>query len=174
MELQRLLVSYRTRLRRMRVLNKRQRDDLAWIESRPPEERMAELRAEADWERVLLQGDALRRSANGTVGPGPYFHLVEDYEANRRDILERRLRISVSTGKVVPPIIEDGAKNWEERLPFEKMTRREIEERKTWLYNLPLGGQRARIMAIRRLRDADFPLSEEQNVDLEYLRELLQ
>ena len=54
------------------------------------------------------------------------------------------------------------------------MTRKEIENRKTWLYNLPLGGQRARIGAVRRLRDAEFPLTEEQEVDLEYLRELLQ
>ena len=42
------------------------------------------------------------------------------------------------------------------------------------MYNLPLGGQRARITAIRRLRDAEFPLTEEQELDLEYLRELLQ
>ena len=56
----------------------------------------------------------------------------------------------------------------------ERMDRRRTEERKTWLYNLPLGGQRARITAIRRLRDAEFPLTEEQELDLEYLRELLQ
>ena len=173
-ELQRLLVSYRTKLRRMRVLNSRQREDLAWIEARPPETRMAELRVEADWERALLQGGAFRRSANGTIGPGPYHHLIEDYEANQKDILERRMRISTTTGKVVPPIVEDGAVGGEERAPEPKTSRREKEERKTWLYNLPLGGQRARIAAIRRLRDADFPLTEEQHVDLEYLRDLLQ
>ena len=108
MELQRLLLEYRGQLRRLRKLTEKQADDLAWIFSNPPEERMEELRVKADWERALLLGGALRRSASGTVGPGPYHHLREDYEANRQDILDKRLRILASTGRVVPPIVEEG------------------------------------------------------------------
>ena len=174
MELQRLLLDYRGQLKRMRHLSNKQREDLEWITANPPEDRMEELRIEADWERILLQGGALRRSANGTIGPGPYHHLKEDYEANKQDLLDKKMRISASTGRVVPPIVDESAKIDGAETNAEKMSRREIAERKTWLFRLSLGGQRARIAAIRRLRDADFPLTEQQGIDLEYLRDLLQ
>ena len=54
-----------------------------------------------------------------------------------------------------------------------KMSRSEIEERRTWAFGLPLIAQRARFAAIDRLRVLNFKLTEEQTVDYSYLKEIL-
>ena len=172
-ELQHLLVNYRSELERMRRLSKEQREDLEWIEDNSPEERMEMLREKADWDRVMLSCGALARSANGTIGPGPRHSKMKDYEANKSDILSGRLWISSSSGRIYPSTGKDGTAP-PPPMPQGRMTSREVSERKTWLFNLPLIGQRARIDAVRRLRDQGFELTEEQDIDLRYLRDLLQ
>ena len=112
--------------------------------------------------------------ASGVVGPGPRHAQRGEYEANKADILAGRLRISVSTGKVFPVTDESGRRLAVAPSDERRMSPREIDERRTWCFNLPLMGQRARIEAIRRVRDAGYELTEEQQVDIVYLRELLQ
>ena len=53
------------------------------------------------------------------------------------------------------------------------VTQEEIDERKTWCFNLSVIGQRARLEALKRLRDLGFELREEQQIDYDYLKEAL-
>ena len=115
----------------------------------------------------------VRRSANGTIGPGPRFHLIRDYEASKQEMLDKRMRISVTTGQVVPWTYDPG----QEIPPLPRrarLTPKEVEDRKTWCFNLELGAQRARLEAVKRLKGIGYELSEEQTIDYNYLRELLQ
>ena len=134
---------------------------------------MEKLRLNFEWERILIRGSALARSANGTVGPGPRHHLIRDYEANKQDMLDQRLRISTKTGQIVPWTYEPG----QEIPPVPRrarMTAKEVDDRKTWCFNLDLGAQRARLEAVKRLKGIGYELTEEQKIDYTYLKELLQ
>ena len=88
-------------------------------------------------------------------------------------MLDKRMRISTTTGQIVPWTYAPG-----QQIPplprRDPLTVREVEERKTWCFNLDLGAQRARLEAIRRVRDIGHELSEEQTLDYDYLKDLLQ
>ena len=168
-ELQQLLISYRRKIEQMAKPNQDAKADLAYILSNPPEERLRSLRVRKNWERFLTLAGALRFSANGTIGPGPRYYKLEEYEANKPDILAGRLRISSSTGKVIP--VESRQAPPPPRRTL--LTRKEVEERKRWLFELPLMAQRARFDAVKKLDDLRYQLTEEQKVDLEYLKDIL-
>ena len=168
-----MLVDYRNRLERIRSPSTRQKEDLCWIRANPPEDKMEELRLKFEWDRILIRGGALAKSANGTVGPGPRFHLIRDYEANKQDMMDKMLRISVTTGQIVPWTYPPD-QEIPSLPPREPLTRREVENRKTWCFNLDLGAQRARLEAVKRLRGIWRELTEEQLIDYNYLKDLLQ
>ena len=156
-------------LERLRRLTpEHEEEDLKWIQARSPESKLAKLRDDSDWERTLLLASVFKLNGEGTLIPGPRHGRLEEYRANRTDILAKKLRIRQSTGQVVP--VEDGQAG---EPPVQPMTRREIEERKSWCFNLSIMGQRARVEAIKRLRDNGFALSEAQQIDYDYLREIL-
>ena len=167
-ELQRLLLKHRDRLEGMRRLNREQEEDLARIRSNPPEKKLTSLRERSDWERIMLLVGAHAQSASGVIGPGPRFVRMEEYRASKADILAGRMRIRNSTGQVVPTEVGKGR-----QARAASMTQEEIDERKTWCFNLSVIGQRARLEALKRLRDLGFELREEQQIDYDYLKEAL-
>ena len=143
-ELQELLVEHRSRLEHLRKLSWEQQADLAKILAHPPEDRLTMLRDKKEWERILLQAGALRTGASGVVGPGPRQVRMAEYNANKTDILLGKMRISHSTGKVVPAGV-DARQAQAPLARTEELTETEKEERKAWLRSLPVIGQRARI-----------------------------
>ena len=163
------MIEYRRKLEKLKTLDCDQRADLAWILDHTPEDRLRRLRVRKNWERILTDAGALRFSRNGTVGPGPRYYKIEEYEASKPDILAGRLRISASTGKVIP--VEDRqAPPPPRRAP---LTHRETEDRRRWCLDLPLMAQRARYDAVKKLADLRYKLTEEQKVDYDCLKEAL-